>query len=262
MFLLFCAGFFYSGHSQLFEPFEIRYQNAQKGGIRFLSNVALSCSSGNCSSLQAQMPPSGNGANDNQNMQFVDIDSDFSTFMSTSDSLDLDNCSEVLWAGLYWSGEISTGTQGYAQRDQVKISVNSEPYQDITAEETIDISGISHPSYNCFKEITSIVQNAGIKARFTVANVLARSNASNVFGGWSIVVVYKNIYESMRNLTVFDGYGAIGFGTTLDIPISGFNTPLAGPVSFELGVIAHEGDRSATGDGLSFNGAGSFVSIS
>ena len=262
MFLLFCAGFFYSGHSQLFEPFEIRYQNAQKGGIRFLSNVALSCSSGNCSSLQAQMPPSGNGANDNQNMQFVDIDSDFSTFMSTSDSLDLENCSEVLWAGLYWSGEISTGTQGYAQRDQVKISVNSEPYQNITAEETIDISGISHPSYNCFKEITSIVQNAGIKARFTVANVLARSNASNVFGGWSIVVVYKNIYESMRNLTVFDGYGAIGFGTTLDIPISGFNTPLAGPVSFELGVIAHEGDRSATGDGLSFNGAGSFVSIS
>jgi uncharacterized repeat protein (TIGR01451 family) len=208
------------------------------------------------------MPPSGNGANDNQNMQYVDIDGDFSTFMSTSDSLDLENCSEILWAGLYWSGEISSGTQGYAQRDQVKLSVNSDPYQDITAEETIDITGISHPSYNCFKDITGIVQNAGIKARFTIANVVARSNAFNVFGGWSIVVVYKNIYESMRNLTVFDGYGAIGFGTTLDIPISGFNTPLAGPVSFELGVIAHEGDRSASGDGLSFNGAGSFVAVS
>ncbi len=82
----------------------------------FLSNVAISCSSGNCSSLQSQMPPSGNGANDNQNMQYVDIDSDFSTFMSTSDSLDLENCSEILWAGLYWSGEISTGTQGYSER--------------------------------------------------------------------------------------------------------------------------------------------------
>ena len=260
--MLFCAGYSNSVHSQLFEPFDVRYQNAQKGGIRFLSNVAISCSSGNCSSLQSQMPPSGNGANDNQNMQYVDIDSDFSTFMSTSDSLDLENCSEILWAGLYWSGEISTGTQGYAQRDQVKLSVNSDPYQDITAEETIDITGISHPSYNCFKDITGIVQNAGIKARFTIANVVARSNAFNVFGGWSIVVVYKNIYESMRNLTVFDGYGAIGVGTTLDIPISGFNTPLAGPVSFELGIIAHEGDRSASGDGLSFNGSGSFVAIS
>ena len=256
------VGYSNSVHSQLFEPFDVRYQNAQKGGIRFLSNVAISCSSGNCSSLQSQMPPSGNGANDNQNMQYVDIDSDFSTFMSTSDSLDLENCSEILWAGLYWSGEISTGTQGYAQRDQVKLSVNSDPYQDITAEETIDITGISHPSYNCFKDITGIVQNAGIKARFTIANVVARSNAFNVFGGWSIVVVYKNIYESMRNLTVFDGYGAIGVGTTLDIPISGFNTPLAGPVSFELGIIAHEGDRSASGDGLSFNGSGSFVAIS
>ena len=260
--VLLCIGYSNSVHSQLFEPFDVRYQNAQKGGIRFLSNVAISCSSGNCSSLQSQMPPSGNGANDNQNMQYVDIDSDFSTFMSTSDSLDLENCSEILWAGLYWSGEISTGTQGYAQRDQVKLSVNSDPYQDITADETIDISGISHPSYNCFKDITGIVQNAGIKARFTIANVLARSNAFNVFGGWSIVVVYKNIYESMRNLTVFDGYGAIGVGTTLDIPISGFNTPLAGPVSFELGIIAHEGDRSASGDGLSFNGSGSFVAIS
>ncbi|MBL6660178.1 MAG: DUF11 domain-containing protein, partial [Crocinitomicaceae bacterium] len=260
--MLLCIGYSNSLHSQLFEPFDVRYQNAQKGGIRFLSNVAISCSSGNCSSLQSQMPPSGNGANDNQNMQYVDIDSDFSTFMSTSDSLDLENCSEILWAGLYWSGEISTGTQGYAQRDQVKLSVNSDPYQDITADETIDISGISHPSYNCFKDITGIVQNAGIKARFTIANVLARSNAFNVFGGWSIVVVYKNIYESMRNLTVFDGYGAIGVGTTLDIPISGFNTPLAGPVSFELGIIAHEGDRSASGDGLSFNGSGSFVAIS
>ena len=260
--VLLCIGYSNSVHSQLFEPFDVRYQNAQKGGIRFLSNVAISCSSGNCSSLQSQMPPSGNGANDNQNMQYVDIDSDFSTFMSTSDSLDLENCSEILWAGLYWSGEISTGTPGYAQRDQVKLSVNSDPYQDITADETIDISGISHPSYNCFKDITGIVQNAGIKARFTIANVLARSNAFNVFGGWSIVVVYKNIYESMRNLTVFDGYGAIGVGTTLDIPISGFNTPLAGPVSFELGIIAHEGDRSASGDGLSFNGSGSFVAIS
>ena len=89
--LLFCALFSSLGYCKLFEPFDVRYQNAQKGGIRFLSNVAISCSSGNCSNLQSQMPPSGNGANDNQNMQYVDIDDDFSTFMSTSDSLDLEN---------------------------------------------------------------------------------------------------------------------------------------------------------------------------
>ena len=67
--LLFFVGYCNSGYCQLFETFDVRYQNAQKGGIRFLSNVAISCSSGNCANLQAQMPPSGNGANDNQNMQ-------------------------------------------------------------------------------------------------------------------------------------------------------------------------------------------------
>ncbi len=251
-------------HAQIFDPFELRYQNAQKGGIRFLSNVAISCTgSGTCSNAQAQMPPNGNGSNESFNMNYIDFDAVPTTFMSSSDSLNLENCSEVLWAGLYWSAEISTGTQGYSNRDQVKLGVNSDAYIDLVAEETEDVMGISHPSYHCFKDITSIVQSAGIKARFTVANVVARTNAFNVFGGWSIVVVYKNIYESMRNLTVFDGFAAVSNGTSLDIPISGFNTPLAGPVSFELGVIAHEGDRGASGDGLSFNGgSGTFQAIS
>jgi uncharacterized repeat protein (TIGR01451 family) len=48
----------------------------------------------------------------------------------------------------------------------------------------------------------------------------------------------------------------------LDIPISGFVTPLAGPVTFELGVIALDGDRETIGDQLQFNGAGTFVNIS
>ena len=250
-------------HAQIFDPFDIRYQNAQKGGIRFLSNVAISCSgAGSCANGQSQMPPSGTASNEDFNMNYIDFDAVPTTFMSSSDSLNLENCSEVLWAGLYWSAEISTGTQGYSNRDEVKLAVNSDAYIDIVADETLDVMGISHPSYHCFKDITTIVQNGGIKARFTVANMIARTNAFNVFGGWSIVVVYKNIYESMRDLTVFDGFGAIGSGPPLDIPISGFNTPLSGPVSLEIGVIAHEGDRGSSGDGLSFNGAGTFESIS
>jgi hypothetical protein len=48
----------------------------------------------------------------------------------------------------------------------------------------------------------------------------------------------------------------------LDIPISGFTTPLSGPVNFELGVIACDGDRDSQGDQLLFNGAGTFVNVS
>jgi uncharacterized repeat protein (TIGR01451 family) len=47
------------------------------------------------------------------------------------------------------------------------------------------------------------------------------------------------------------------------IPISGFLTPLSGAVSFELGVIAYDGDRSQTGDQLQFNGVGTnYVQVS
>lgn len=41
-----------------------------------------------------------------------------------------------------------------------------------------------------------------------------------------------------------------------------FLTPPNGTVSFELGVVAHDGDRAQQGDQLEFNGAGSFVNIS
>ena len=82
----------------------------------------------------------------------------------------------------------------------------------------VDVVG-SHPSYHCFGDITTIVENAGIKARFTVADLVTEANSTNVFGGWTIIVTYKNVYNSMRNFTVFDGFGIIGGGNSLDIPI-------------------------------------------
>ena len=181
--------------------------------------------------------------------------------MSSSDSLNLDDCSEISWAGLYWSAEINSNVPGFNTRNTVKLAVNSGFYQSLIADEMVDAFTISHPSYHCFKDITSIVQSAGIKARFTIADITTQTG-NNKFGGWTIVVVYKNIYNSMRNLSVFDGFGSIGLGNTLDIPITGFTTPVAGPVNFELGVVAHEGDRGASGDQLRFNGAGNNVQIS
>jgi gliding motility-associated-like protein/uncharacterized repeat protein (TIGR01451 family) len=196
-------------------------------------------------------------------MNYVDLDGLSSTFMSSSDSLNLLNCSEILWAGLYWSGRATSSVNNWSLRNQVKIRVGNSTYQNLSADELVDAQSLgSHPSYHCFKNITSIVQAAGIKARFTVANVVTETGGSNYWGGWSIIVVYKNVFQSMRNLTVFDGFGNISAGSSLDIPISGFATPPSGPVGFELGVIAFEGDRGSTGDQLQFNGAGTFVNVS
>ena len=246
-------------NAQVVDPFAIRYQNSQKGGIRLLSNVSVSCT--NCAATTSQIPPIGTGQNNGLNASYVDIDGVAGTYMSSSDSLNLPNCSEILWAGLYWSARIGgnglspTSVTNYALRNQVRLRVNNGAYVSLTADEILD-NTTGHQTYHCFKNITSIVQASGIAARYTIANLVTRTGTDNMYGGWTIVVVYNNVFESMRNLTVFDGLANVSAGNTVNIPLSGFLTPLTGPVNFELGVVSHDGDRGQTGDQLLFNGVG------
>ena len=229
-----------------------------------LANVSVSCT--NCNTTIAQVPPSGNGVNNDFTISYVDIDNNSSTFMSSSDSLNLSDCSEILWAGLYWTARLSTSgnpgsTTNYTTRNQIKLKVNNGAYQSLTADELLDNS-TGHQTYHCYKNITSVVQNNGPKARYTVADLVTRTGISAVYGGWTIVIVYSDVYQSMRNLTVFDGLANVSTGNTVTIPISGFVTPQVGPVAFELGVVSHDGDRGEVGDQLLFNGAGNYVNVS
>ncbi|MBK6835666.1 MAG: tandem-95 repeat protein [Bacteroidetes bacterium] len=260
-FLLFvCASI---GFAQVITPFTIRYQTTQKGGIRYISNTAVSCNGGGgCNTARAENPPAGTGTDNGFTAAYVDIDGDGTTFQSSSDSLDLATCSEVLWAGLYWGAENRSGGSNYATRNQCRIKVNSGTYTNLTADAFQD-NTVGFNTYHCFKDITTLVQGAGIKSRFTVANVAARVGGTNRFGGWSIVVVYKNDLQPMRNLTVFNGLSNVSGGNpTTDVTVSGFLTPLSGPITFEIGNITYDGDRSSTGDQLRFNGGSGFVNIS
>jgi hypothetical protein len=104
-------------------------------------------------------------------MSYVDIDgTNNATFSSSSDSLTLPNCSEILWAGLYWGGRIAANTTNYATRNQIKVKVGNGIYQPFTADQTLDVPTInganwSHPSYFCFKNITPLVVSSGLNAR-------------------------------------------------------------------------------------------------
>ena len=79
-----CASF-----SQIVDPFSIRFQTNQKGGLVALANTSVGC---NCTANN-EMPPGGTSDNNNFSMSFVDVDSDATTFMSSGDQLDLANCS-------------------------------------------------------------------------------------------------------------------------------------------------------------------------
>ena len=251
----------YYSIAQVITPFTVRKTVTQKGGILYLSNTASKAVPNNI--VQNEMPPSGTGYDNNFTNGYVDIDNDATTWMSSSDQLNLPNCSEITWAGLYWGADCSSGDENFATRTQVKLKVNSGSYMNLTADYLKD-NTVGYRTYHCFKDITSIVQNNGLTDVYTVANVAVDIGGTNLFGGWTIVVVYKNNLLTMRNLTVFDGLANVSAGTssTVDIPISGFQTPLSGPVNFELGLVVYDGDRSLTGDQLLFKGGSTFINLS
>ncbi len=248
--------------AQVIRPFSIYYQNNQKGGIVYISNVSVSCGSDvNCPAAEAELPPTGNGRNNDFTQAYVDVDNDGTTFMSSSDSLNLPACSNVLYAGLFWGGSVNNATPNFANRNRVKLKTNGGSYIDIEADSLVSNNSGSI-TYHCYKNITAIAQAAGKFARYTVADLVTQTGSSNRFGGWTVVVAYRNDLETLKNLTVFGGVANVSTTSTpVQIDISGFLTPPTGPVTLEMGVVGYDGDRGFVQDSLYFNGAGNFVSV-
>ncbi|MEP7375825.1 MAG: hypothetical protein ABI675_20680 [Chitinophagaceae bacterium] len=257
--ILFIACSIFS-YCQVITPFTIRTQATQKGGIRFVSNSSVTCSGGTCAAGRNALPPAGTGTNNGFTMVYIDADADGSTVMSSSDSLALPGCSEITWAGLYWGASSAVAMPNYSSRFNIKLKVNKGAYQGLTsAPANRQDYGAN---YFAFTDVTAIVKAAGINARFTIADLITDQGSTNKYGGWTIVVMYKNDLQPMRNLIVFNGLANVtGASPIVDVPISGFLTPLSGPVTFDLGVIAYDGDRSSLGDSLQFKGGASFLTV-
>jgi large repetitive protein len=113
--------------------------------------------------------------------------------------------------------------------------------------------------------VTSIVAAAGA-GTYTTANVQLGTGLSDSSSGrWALIVAYGDPSPSatMRNLSVFDGMQTVGSAGAVTIPLSGFRTPLSGPVSSTVGMVAYEGDLATTGDGAKLQRAnGRFSALS
>ena len=154
---------------------------------------------------------------------------------------------------------MNAATPNYAKRDSIWIRVNNGAYIQLKADSLVD-NTTGYTSYHCFKEITSIVKPNQF-SRFTVANEVARTGATNLDAGWMICVVYKNDNEDMRNINVFNGLVNVTGSQVIDVPFSGFLTPPSGPVNLDFGFFVHDGDRNFTGDSMLFNGNGNYFPI-
>ncbi len=244
--------------AQVVRNFTSRYSTNTQGDILLIGNTLETCSDNATTTVTPSQPPNcstdGTGNNNGYTMAFIDFDGVPTTFNSSAATLNLPAGSSVLWAGLYWGGSRggSVAPPNSNAIGQVLLRFGSGSYTTVTASQ-ID-AGITHPQnpYSAFANVTSFVQNNGA-GTYWVANVQASRGTveGGTFAGWSLVVVYQNASEPLRNLTVFDGFlnqAASALPTT--ISVSGFLTPSTGPVSARIGFVAQEGDAGTTGDSL------------
>lgn len=262
----------FDGKAQLVKPFTQRTSPSNpgvtiynlKGDFTMIGNTNLT--------LQNYGDNTGN----NNSMVFVDIDGDATTLNSSSSYLSLTGgsggsaqCSEVVYAGLYWTGRAHNSTTSpnefsvtkggltsILNKQIVKIKgPNASSYSTVTATNT----DIYYPEnsdgfmYSSYAEVTQYVQNNGTEGLYTIADIAlneGNGGGTGFYGGWGMVVIYGNSSMALRDITVFDGHAYVAGNITADftIPVSGFNSTQSGPVNVKMGMMAGEGDRTISGD--------------
>lgn len=242
-------------------PFTVAFHTQDNGAIALSGNSLLTCPdpAPGCANARAG---SGSGAalnNNGYNMQYIDADTDASTYESSGSDVNLPADATVLHARLYWSARAQAGSGGGAgprgSIDQMLLRPPGSPtYQTVTATTVDQISAAgSGQAYQAYADVTPAVRSAGAGTYFG-ANVAAGTGQDR-YAARTLVVVYRSPSLPLRDLTIFHGFDIINSASpTDDIPISGFVTPPSGAVRVRLGVVAYEGDLGSDGDSFKLNG--------
>lgn len=263
-----------------------------KGDYTFLSNSVMNRVFSDGTGVNT--PYNGNGSNNSLHIEYVDVDSDPTTYSSSSSTLSVPDCSQVYWAGLYWAGNYDeerknqagdfnnnfTVDNNHYDVTAVKLMVPGGSYVDVIAdnnpdpvgeEDAIIVDGyniLPNDPYVCYKNVTSLLQALpDPDGEYTVANVRGtRGSTNHGAAGWTLVVIYENPTLTGKYISVFDGYEGIttqSGNSTADITVAGFNTIPVGPVNARIGVSTLEGETSLDGDtfGIVSNSSSTFTDI-
>jgi gliding motility-associated-like protein len=253
-----------------------RFETTINGNMRILANSSIS---------KANNPNenyNGNANNNNFASAYIDIDGDPSTFSSSSsDYTSSDNCSQIVYAGLYWSAAYpiagDPAANAYPAVDSrpdfrsVKFRTPSGPYIDITPTSGTHSSSVIYDGYRntatnttnnvnkdvpyvCYANVTDLVATqANPNGTYTVANVRGYTGATRnggAIGGWFLVIVYENPLETRKYIASYDGFTSVTGTTTTDYTVDNFSTITSGPVRADYAIGALEGDVGIVNDRL------------
>jgi SdrD B-like domain/Domain of unknown function DUF11 len=231
-----------------FRDFGLKFQTTTTGKIVMIGNTLMSCkvlAIGDLCDLARRRVNTGSNANNNAfDMQPIDMDSDPITTNSSTASLNIGTTGTVLWAGLYVGGN-----SNLPSKKDLKFDTPSSPgYLNLTStQDDFNSNTGNDREYQEFVDVTTQVK-ADPNGLYTVSagNL---TTGTNKYGGWSLVVVYSDPTEPMRNLNVFDGFRNV----PVNINLSGFRAPASGLVKADVGMVAWEGDIGVVGDRAKLN---------
>lgn len=245
--------------------FDQRYNAEIPGSLEAIGNASVICDRNNPTCVNGLANGTVGNNNGGLSMQMLDIDGDSSTFNSSSAQLNIPAGANVRFAALYWGATISGTTPPPNVNNVNQVSLKtptSSSYQTITADDSNDFISFGFwRTYGAFADITSIVQNAG-NGNYTVANVQSSTGADFTYpnAGWSIVVVYEDPNQPIRNISVFDGHTVVR-NNAQTFNLTGIRTPPTAGFDVFMGAIANDGEVDQSGDFLRINGTNIFDTL-
>ncbi|WP_348798281.1 T9SS type B sorting domain-containing protein [Flavobacterium adhaerens] len=251
------------------KDFTPRFDSSLKGDMLLIGNNIVNRKE---NSDGPNVSYNGTKNNNDLNMQYVDIDSDGSTFSSSSATLKIptasQECYKIVYAGLYWSGiykksDADNGTVKRSELGKVKFKLaNQNNYNDLTGDLIYDY----HPSttngdqipYVYYKDVTSMIEGlSNPEGSYTVANItssVGQLSNGGFCAGWSLFVVYEDPKSTAKYITSFDGLSWIQANTNpVTYKVSGFKTIPTGVVKAKLAFASLEGDFGTTKDKYTIN---------
>lgn len=175
---------------------------------------------------------------------------DFCTILNNSSAdLSLNSSDEIQKAYLYWAG---SGTGDF----EVKLNGNV-----INSERNFALFQNGFDYFCAFADVTTLVKNTG-NGTYTLSELDLQSfitpetycsNRTN-FGGWAIVIVYKNDSLPLNQLNIYDGLQGVSRDRQyLSLTLNNLN--VIDNFGAKIGFVAWEGDKNlAVNETLRING--------
>ena len=257
--------------------YSLVYSDNLKGGSTVFGNTLMNIITKKKVDVTKMNDNSADGnsiyGNDNEDMEYVDIDGSTGEGSATRNSSSADlilpaGTNTIKLARLYWGGRIKNTDFDLSKSANQTVKIRkgtSGAYYDVVAlgldKTPISNAGSGYTEYQAYSDITAFVKNNGA-GTYEIGNVPLTTGSigsGGNHGGWSIVVVYENPALSYNSVRLYDGFEQVyngGNSTTTTVTLTGLDVPSGAMAASDakMSVVAWEGDANLTGDFLKING--------